>query len=86
MALGPENSPRPFPLQAGFSSHPWALQASFAGTAARAVEGAGQVWFTLLLSDACFPLFLALEPGLCGVLLGLDLAEDRDGGDGLWAS
>ncbi|KAB0402602.1 hypothetical protein E2I00_009642 [Balaenoptera physalus] len=29
--LGPE----------GFSSHPWALQASFAGTAARAVEGGG---------------------------------------------
>ncbi|XP_026937016.1 SWI/SNF-related matrix-associated actin-dependent regulator of chromatin subfamily D member 2 isoform X2 [Sagmatias obliquidens] len=50
--LGPEggwkwrwalkNSPRPFfSLQAGFSSHPWALQASFAGTAARAVEGGG---------------------------------------------
>ncbi|XP_033294788.1 SWI/SNF-related matrix-associated actin-dependent regulator of chromatin subfamily D member 2 isoform X1 [Orcinus orca] len=50
--LGPEggwkwrwalkNSPRPFfSLQAGFSSHPWALQASFVGTAARAVEGGG---------------------------------------------
>ena len=36
------------------------------------LKGAGQVWFTLLLSGACSPLFLALLPGLrglCHVLL-----------------
>lgn len=31
--------------------------------------GAGQVWFIFLLSGTCSPLFLALRPGLCGVLL-----------------
>ena len=55
------------PYRQGSPPTPWALRASFAGTAARAVEGAGQVWFTLLLSGACSPLFLALLPGLGGL-------------------
>lgn len=33
------------------------------------VKGAGQVWFTFLLSGTCSPLFLALQPGLGDVLL-----------------
>lgn len=43
---------------------PWALQASFAGTAARAVEGGGAGVVYTLLSGTCSPLFLALQPAL----------------------
>ena len=52
------------------------------------LKGAGQVWFTLLLSGACSSLFLALLPGLSGPAVccsGLDPAEERDGRNGLRA-
>lgn len=38
--MGPQESPGPFPLQQ-ISAHPWALEAPFAGKAARAVGGGG---------------------------------------------
>lgn len=46
MLISPKKFPRPTLLQVVLSSHSWTLAASFVGTAARAVAGAGQVWFT----------------------------------------
>lgn len=69
--LGPRggSEPRKTPLGPSLCRQdspptPWALQASFAGTAARAVEGGGAGVVYTLLSGTCSPLFLALQPAL----------------------
>lgn len=46
MLISTKKFPRSCLLQEALSSRPWTPAASFVGTAARAVAGAGQVWFT----------------------------------------
>lgn len=64
---------------------PWALQASFAGTAARAVEGGGAgVVYTSAL-ECLLPFVPGTPAWALACRSGLDPAEERDGGNELWA-